>query len=107
VTGDRAIIDAEWVLRFFGTTHFLVATVERTHNWTGSPPEQAVAIDDVKFFVHERWHDRDESANFRIGTWELFRDGMTWDDHPRCNSCRSKSQQVTNLIIEQEDMFSG
>jgi hypothetical protein len=75
VNDERTIIDAEWVLIFFGTTH-LTAKADRAHNWTGSQPVQKVAIDDVKLFMHERWHDRNEQADFRIGTWELFRDGL-------------------------------
>jgi hypothetical protein len=104
LNGDRTIINAEWVSRFFGTTH-LVAKADRTQNWS-EPQQQMVAIDDVKIFVHERWRDSDEPANFRIGSWELFWDGMTWEDHPQCDRHRNR-QQVTNLIIEQGDMFNG
>jgi hypothetical protein len=107
LTGNRMIIYAEWVPRFFGTTH-LVAKADRMHtNWTGPQPEQVVAIDDMKLFVHERWLDRDESADFRFGTWELFRDGMEWEAHPQCDRHRSRIKQVMNLIIEQGDMFNG
>jgi hypothetical protein len=106
VNDDRTIIDVEWVSRFFGTTH-LIAKADRAHNWTGLQPVQKVAIDDVKLFVHERWHDRNEQADFRIGTWELFRDGLKLEPSPQSDRCRSKNQRVTNLIIEQEDMFNG
>jgi hypothetical protein len=106
LTEDWTIIDAEWVSRFFGTMH-LIAKADRAHNWTGSQPVQVVAIDDVILFVHERWHDKNVQADFRIGTWELFRDGIKWEDSPQSDRCRSKSQRVTNLSIEQEKMFSG
>jgi hypothetical protein len=59
-------IDAEWVARFFATT-FLFARGERTHNGLIAK-EKVVAIEDVKIFVHERWHGRNEHAMFRIGT---------------------------------------
>jgi hypothetical protein len=85
----------------------LIAKADRTHNWTRSQPVQVVAIEDVKLFVQERWHDKDKSKNFKIGTWELFQDGMKWEDSPQSDRCRSRSQQVTNLIIEQEGMFNG
>jgi hypothetical protein len=106
VNDERTIIDAEWVSMFFGTTH-LTAKADRAHNWRGSQPVQQVAIDDVKLFVHERWHDRNERADFRIGTWELFRDGLKWEASPQSDRCRSKTRQVANLIIEQEKMFNG
>jgi hypothetical protein len=51
-TDDQTLFDAEWILRFFGTTH-LVAKADRTQNWTGQQ-QQVVAIDDVKIFIDER-----------------------------------------------------
>jgi hypothetical protein len=52
LTGDQTIIDAEWVSRFFRTTH-LIPKADRTHNWTGSQPVPMVAIEGVKLFVQE------------------------------------------------------
>jgi hypothetical protein len=106
VNDERTIIDAEWVSIFFGTTH-LIAKADRVHNWSGPQPVQQVAIDDIKLFVHERWHDRDEQADFRIGTWELFQLGLKWEPCPQSDRCRSRKQRVKNLIIEQEDMYNG
>jgi hypothetical protein len=106
VTNDRTIIDAEWVSNFFGKTH-LTAKADRTANWTGAQPVQMVVIDDVKLFVHERWHDRNEQADFRIGTWELFQDGLKWEPSPQSDRCRSKTQLVKILIIEENKMFNG
>jgi hypothetical protein len=106
LTVEQTIINVEWVSKFFGMTH-LTAKADRTHNWTGTQPVQRVAIDDVKLFVHERWHDRNKQADFRIGTWEFPRDGLKWEPSPQSDRCRSKSQQVTILIIEQNRMFNG
>jgi hypothetical protein len=106
VNDDRTIINAQWVSNFFGTTH-LIAKADRTHNWNRSQPVQQVAIDDVKLFIHERWHDRNEQADFRIGTWELFQAGLKWEPSPQSDRCRSKSQRVAFLIIEQDKMFNG
>jgi hypothetical protein len=100
----RVIINAEWVSRFFGTTH-LVAKADRMHNWM-SPQQQVVAMDSVKKFVHERWHGRDKSASYRIGTYELSELGMTWDCHSQCLRPRG-DEKAERLNIAQEDLFNG
>jgi hypothetical protein len=100
LTADRVTIAAEWVARFFATT-FLFARGDRTHN--GLIAEvKVVAIKDVKIFVHERWHGRNEDTMFRIGTGEVFQEGMTWNCHSQCLKIRSKTRQVEILIIEPE-----
>jgi hypothetical protein len=81
-------IDAEWVSRFFGTTH-MIANADRTQNWL-SPEQQLVAMDDIKIFMNERWHGRNENIMFKIGTWELFQEGLTMDCHPQCLRPRSR-----------------
>jgi hypothetical protein len=101
---NRTIIDAEWVLRFFGTTN-LVAKADRMQNWTDQQ-RQVVAIDDVRMFVHKRWHGRDKPENYRIGTWDSFQDGMKWDGHVQCERHRGE-QEVKILIVDQEEMFNG
>jgi hypothetical protein len=88
LTADRVTIDAEWVARFFRTT-FLFAMADRTHNGL-SAEQQVVAIEDVKIFVHERCHGRNEDVMFRIGTWEFFQEGLTWNCHSQCLRSRSK-----------------
>jgi hypothetical protein len=105
LTADRVTIDAEWVAHFFATT-FLFARGDRTHNGLIAE-EKVVAIKDVKIFVHERWHGRNEDAMFRIGTWELFQEGMTWDCHSQCMKIRSKTRQMEILIIEPEALYNG
>jgi hypothetical protein len=96
LTAGGVMIDAEWVARFFATT-FLFAMGDRTHNGLIAE-EHVVAIKDVKSFVHERWHGRNEDAMFRIGTWELFHEGLTWNCHSQCLKTRSKVRQVEILI---------
>jgi recombinational DNA repair protein RecR len=81
-TDDHTIIDVEWVSRFFGMMH-LVAKADRMHNWTDQQ-QHAVAMDNVKLFVHERWNSRDRTLAYRIGTSELFQEGMTWSGHLQC-----------------------
>jgi hypothetical protein len=97
-------INAEWVARFFGTTH-LFAMADRTHN-ESSMEQQVVAMEDVKIFVHERWHGRNENVMFRIGTWELFQEVMTWNCHSQCLRSRSRGRQVEILIIEPEALYN-
>jgi hypothetical protein len=58
LTADQVTIDAEWVVRFFGTTHFF-AMADRMHNGL-SAEQQVVAMEDVKIFMHERCHGRNE-----------------------------------------------
>jgi hypothetical protein len=105
MTADRVMIDAEWVARFFATT-FLFAMGDRTHNGLIAE-EQVVAMEDVKIFVHERWHGRNKDAMYRIGTWDLFQEGLTWNCHSQCLKTRSKVRQVEILIIEQEALYNG
>jgi hypothetical protein len=54
LSAKQRIINTQWVSSFFGTTH-MMAKVDRTQNWL-SPEQQVVAMDDIKIFVHERWH---------------------------------------------------
>jgi hypothetical protein len=105
LTADRVTIDAEWVLRFFRTTH-LIAKADRTKNLS-NPEQQVVPMEDVKNFVHERWHGRNEDAMFRTGTWELFQEGMTMNCHSQCLVPRSRGRQVEILIIEQESLYNS
>jgi hypothetical protein len=105
LTADQVTIDAEWVAHFFATT-FLFAKRDRMHNGLIAE-EKVVAIEDVKIFVHERWHGRNEDAMFRIGTWELFQERMTWNCHSQCLKIRSKTQQMEMLIIEPEALYNG
>jgi hypothetical protein len=98
------IINKEWVLRFFGTTH-MIAKADRTQNWL-SPEQQVAAMDNIKIFVHERWHGRDRDALFRIGTWELFQLGLTLRGHLQCSVPRARGQQVEILIIEQKNLYN-
>jgi hypothetical protein len=103
-TDDHTIIDAKWVSRFFGMMH-LVAKADRTHNWMDQQ-RHAVAMDNVKFFVHERWNGKEKASAFRIRTWELFQEGMTWSNHLQ-GMRRRGDQDMTILIINQEEMFNG
>jgi hypothetical protein len=64
-------------------------------------------MDNIKIFVNERWHGRNENKMFRIGTWELFQEGLTMDCRPQCLRSRSRGQQVEILIIEQEALYNG
>jgi hypothetical protein len=105
LTADRVTINAEWVARFFGTTH-LFAMADRTHNGL-SAEQQVVTMEDIKILVHERWHGRNEDAMLRIGTWELFQEGLTWNCHSQCLRSRSKGQQLEILIIELEALYNG
>jgi hypothetical protein len=93
-------------LRDFFATTFLFAMGDRTHNGLIAE-EQVVAIEDVKLFVHERWHGRDEDAMYRIGAWDLFQEGLTWNCHSQCLRTRSKVQQVEILITEPEALYNG
>jgi hypothetical protein len=79
---------------------------DRTHNGL-SAEQQVVAMEDVKIFVHERWHGRNEDAVFRIGTWKLFQEGLTWNCHSQCLRSRSKGGRVEILIIEPEALYNG
>jgi hypothetical protein len=102
---DRIIVDAEYVSRFFGTTH-LIAKVDRTHNGQ-KYKEQKVLIEDIKDFVNKRWHRRaDQMDLYKDGTWDLFREGMTTKD---CNGqCkRPRRWEVRLLIIEQNELYNG
>jgi hypothetical protein len=81
------------------------AKADRMLNWL-SPQQQVVAIDNIKKIVHERWHGRDRTAMFRIGTWDLFKLGMTSEGHPQCLKPRG-DQRVEILIIDQEDLYNG
>jgi hypothetical protein len=106
LSAKQRIIDAEWVSSFFGTTH-MIAKADRTQNWL-SPEQQVVAMDDIKIFMHERWHGRDGKAMFRIGTWELFHLGLTLRSHDQCMMSRVRGRQVEILIIKgHEIMFNG
>jgi hypothetical protein len=100
----QMIIDAEWVSRFLRTMH-LVAKADRMYYWM-SPQQQVVAMDIVKVFVHERWHGRDKPAMYRIGTWNLFELGMTWDCHSQCLRPRG-DEKVERLNVAQEDLYNG
>ncbi len=82
LTGDRVVIDSEYVSRFFGTTH-VIAKADRIHNLM-NPESRVIQMDTVKLFVHERWHGRDKPGLYRIGTWELFELGLTWHCHDQC-----------------------
>jgi hypothetical protein len=44
---------------------------------------------------------------YRIGTWDLFQEGLTWNCHSRCLRSRSKGQRVEILIIEPEALYNG
>jgi hypothetical protein len=88
LTVDQVMINAEWVARFSGTT-FLFAMADRTHNGL-IVEQQVVAMEDIKIFVHERWLGRNEDAMYRIGTWDLFQEGLTWNCHSQCLRTRSK-----------------
>jgi hypothetical protein len=105
MTADQVTINAEWVSRFFGTAH-MIAKADRTQNWL-SPGQQLVAMDNIKIFVNARWHGRNENVMFRMGTWELFQEGLTMDCHPQCLRPRSRGRQVEILIIEQEALYNG
>jgi hypothetical protein len=85
-------------------TH-LVAKADRTQNWA-SPQQQVVAIDKVRTFIDQQWHGRSKPENYRIGTWELFQEGLTESKHLQCMRRRG-DQDVTILIIDQDEMFNG
>jgi hypothetical protein len=102
LTNNRVIIDAEYVSMFFGTTH-LIAKADRTHHLM-NPESQVIKMDIVKLFVHERWHGRDKPALYRIGTWELFELGLTWNCHPQCR--RPRGDEIVQILII-EDWYNG
>jgi hypothetical protein len=105
LTADQVTIDAEWVSRFFRMTH-LIAKADRTQNWL-SAEQQLVAMDDIKAFVNERWNGGNENVMLKIGTWELFQEGLTWNCHSQCLRSRSKGRKVEILIIEPEALYNG
>jgi hypothetical protein len=88
MTAGQVMNNAEWVAKFFEMT-FLFAMADRTHNGLIAE-EQVVAMEDIKIFVHERWHGRNEDAMYRIGRWDLFQEGLTWNCHSQCLRTRSK-----------------
>ena len=53
---DRKYLDAEWILRNFGTTH-LTAKVDRTHNWPEAP-KVTIGYDAIMTFIDERWEHK-------------------------------------------------
>jgi hypothetical protein len=91
LTADQVTINAEWVPRFFGTTH-LIAKADRTQNWL-SMEQQLVAMDNIKAFVNERWNGGNENVMFKIGKWELFQEGLTWNCHSQCLTPRSRGRK--------------
>jgi hypothetical protein len=98
---DRRRVGCE----IFATT-FLFAMADRTHNGLIAE-QQVVAMEDVKIFVHERWHERNEEVMYRIGTWDLFQEGLTWNCHSQCLRTRSKGRRVEILIIEPDALYNG
>jgi hypothetical protein len=64
-------------------------------------------MDNIKAFVNERWNGGNENVMFRIGTWELFQEGLTWNCHSQCLRSRSRGQKVEILIIEPEALYNG
>jgi hypothetical protein len=79
---------------------------DRKHNGLIAE-EQVVAMEEVKIFVHERWHGSNEDAMYRNGTWDLFQEGLTWNCHSQCLRTRSKVRQVEILIMELEALYNG
>ena len=100
---DKKILDAEWISRYFGTTH-LVAKADRTqHKWV--TPMQKIGYDAIMEFVDHRWKHKGRNDAFRRGTMHLSDDGSSIEaigqwDYPRAGG-------VTTLIVDQDEMFNG
>ena len=101
---DRKILDAEWISRYFGTTH-LVAKADRTHNWSQAPME-LIGYDAIMEFIDKRWEHRFEKNDAYLrGTMHLFDDGSSTDTEGQWT--RPRAGGVTILNVVQDELFNG
>jgi hypothetical protein len=99
----QSVIDAEWILRYFGTTH-LVAKADRTQKCS-EPPKLQIGFEAVETFVEQRWKYRDKNESCRRVTLHLFDEGWSTNKFGQWDDAR-KDNRMT-LVVGQENIFEG
>jgi hypothetical protein len=103
LNSSRMIMDAEWISRYWGTTH-LVAKADRTQKWIST---EGVVLKRIRteIFMVCRWSHRGESQDRLEETLRLFEDGSSQDGPGLWDVSRGDPVEI--LIVDQNDMFTG